>query len=132
MEAGILIPIGFFVMIAALVIVPRYFKSREREALQATVRAAIERGQSLSPEAVDAITRDMHYTKAVPSAVRDLRAAVVWLAVAVGIGVCGYLIAWDEGDAFVPALGFATIPGLVGVAYLCMAAINAAHDKRKA
>ena len=129
---GILIPIAFFGMIAALVIVPRYFKSREREALQAPVRAAIERGQTLSPEAVDAITRDMHYSKPVPSAVRDLRAAVVWLAVAVGIAVCGYLIAWDEGDAFVPALGFATIPGLVGIAYLFLAGINAANVMRNA
>jgi uncharacterized protein DUF6249 len=132
MDGGILVPIAFFGMIAALVLVPRYFKSKEREALQATVRAAIERGQSLSPDAVDAITRDMQHVKPVPSAVRDLRAAVIWLAVAIGIGICGYMIAWDEGDAFVPVLGFATIPGLVGLAYLAMAAINAASDKSAA
>jgi hypothetical protein len=126
----ILIPISFFAMIAALFIVPRYFKSKEREALQATIRAAIERGQSLSPDTVDAITTDLHLAKPVPSAVRDLRAAVIWLAVAVGIALCGYTFAWHEGEDFYPALGIAAIPGLVGLAYLAMAAINASMEKK--
>ena len=127
MEA-ILVPISFFVMIAALFIVPRYFKSREREEMQQTIRAAIERGDGLSPEAIEAMTRDF---KPNPSAVRDLRAAVIWIAVAIGFAVCGYFISWEEGDAFYPVLGFASIPALVGLSYLAMAAINASANKRK-
>ena len=53
-----LIPIFFFAMIAALVVVPRYFRSREREALQATLRTAIEKGQPLPAEVIDAISLD--------------------------------------------------------------------------
>lgn len=125
---GILVPIAFFGMVAALVLVPRYFKSKEREALQATVRAAIERGQSLSPEAVDAITRDLEHVKPAPSAVRDLRAAVVWIAVAIGIAIFGYVV--EDGDFYHPTLALAAIPGLVGLAYLAMAAINASLEKK--
>lgn len=126
---GVFAIFGFFATLAAIIIVPRYFKSREREALQATVRAAIERGQSLSPEAVDAITRDLQHARPVPSAVRDLRAAVVWIAIAVGIGIFGYVV--DDGDWWHPTLGFAAIPGLVGLAYLAMAAINASLEKKR-
>ena len=125
----VLIPIAFFGMIAAIFIVPRYFKSKEREALQATVRAAIERGQNLSPESIDAITRDLQVAAPAPSAVRDLRAAVVWIAIALGIAVFGYVV--EDGDFYDGFLAFAAIPGLVGLAYLAMAAINSAANKRK-
>jgi hypothetical protein len=125
----ILIPISFFVCLAAIFIVPRYFKSKEREALQATVRSAIERGQNLSPESIDAITRDLQVAAPAPSAVRDLRAAVVWIAIAIGIGVFGYVV--EEGDYLDGFLAFAAIPGLVGLAYLAMAGINAGMMKRK-
>jgi len=126
----VLIPIAFFGMIAAIFIVPRYFKSKEREALQATVRAAIERGQNLSPESIDAITRDLQVAAPAPSAVRDLRAAVVWIAIAVGIGIFGWYV--DDGDHWDGFIAFACIPGLVGLAYLAMAGINASMLKRKA
>ena len=126
----VLIPIAFFGMIAAIFIVPRYFKSKEREALQATVRAAIERGQNLSPESIDAITRDLQVAAPAPSAVRDLRAAIVWIAIAVGIGIFGYVV--DDGDYWDGFIAFACIPGLVGLAYLAMAGINASMLKRKA
>jgi hypothetical protein len=124
----ILIPIAFFAMVAAIFIVPRYFKSREREALQATVRAAIERGQSLSPESLDAITRDLHVAAPAPSAVRDLRTAVVWIAVALGFAIFGWFV--DDGDHWYGFIAFACIPGLVGLVYLAMAAINAGVSKK--
>ena len=69
----------FWGAIAAIIILPRYFKSREREGLQATLRMAIEKGQPLPPEVIDAIGRDARPT---PSAARDLRAGVIWIGVA--------------------------------------------------
>ena len=125
---GIFIPVSFFAMIAAIVIVPRYFKSKEREHMQATVRSAIERGQSISTETVDAIARDM---KPHPSAVRDFRAAVIWFAVAAGLAIMAYMVSWEEGDAWYPMIGIASIPALVGAAYLAMGVINAATDRRR-
>ena len=54
----ILVPLGFFAMIAAIVIVPRYLKSIERQKLQDTLRASIEKGAELPPEVVQALPFD--------------------------------------------------------------------------
>ncbi len=122
--AGISVPIVFFLVIAVIVIAPRYFRSREREALQATLRAAIEKGQPLPPEVIDSISRD---TKPVPSAARDLRTGIIWLGVAVGLCAFAYAIGYmdeDASDAFWPLIGCAAFPGFIGLAFLLMAAIN--------
>src|SRR5690349_9866095 len=93
---GLVSSVMLFVMIAAIVIVPRWIKSREREALQATLRAAIEKGQPLPPEVIDAISRD---ARPVPSAARDLRRGVVWLCVAGAFIACAYAAEyWGGGD----------------------------------
>jgi hypothetical protein len=125
-----LIPIFFFAMIAALVVVPRYFRSREREALQATLRTAIEKGQPLPAEVIDAISRD---APTAPSAARDLRAGIIWIGVAVGLACFAYAMGYmnDEGaaQAFYPILGMAAFPGFIGLAFLIMAAINRGKGK---
>ena len=52
------IPIAFFIMIGAIVIVPTWLKSKERKEMQGTLRAAIEKGQPLPPEVIDALSKD--------------------------------------------------------------------------
>ena len=76
----ILIPLAFFAMIAAIVIVPRYLKSIERQKLQDTLRASIEKGAELPPEVIAALTSDV---KRQPSPYRDLRSGVIWLRAAI-------------------------------------------------
>ncbi|TPW02375.1 MAG: hypothetical protein FD125_2096, partial [bacterium] len=41
----VLIPITMFAMIAAIVIVPTWLKSKERREMQATLRASLDKGQ---------------------------------------------------------------------------------------
>jgi hypothetical protein len=119
-------PLSFFACIAAIVIVPRYFKSKEREQMQATIRAAIEKGQPLPPEVLDAMTRNVRMR---PSSQSDLRAAIVWLAW--GLGIAGFFIAgsyaWDND--MLPLAYFGAIPIFIGAAYLIMALMNAKKDK---
>lgn len=113
-----------FLTIAAVVIVPRWIKSREREALQATLRVAIEKGQPLPPEVIDAISRD---ARPVPSASRDLRRGVMWLCVAAAFVACAYAANyWGDGDteAFGWILGIAAFPGFIGAALILMGLIN--------
>jgi hypothetical protein len=88
MDAGFLVPIGFFTMIAAIVIVPNYLRVRERQEMQATVRAAIEKGQPLPPELVDALSKDVR-SRTVSSAHRDMRIGVILLAIAGGVALTG-------------------------------------------
>ena len=128
MEA-IFVPISFFLMIAVIVIAPRYFKSREREALQATLRAAIEKGQPLPPEVIDAISSD---ARPAPSAARDLRTGIIWLGVAAGLTGMAYAIGYmndEAAHAFWPTLGIAAFPAFIGLAFLILAAINRGKGK---
>ena len=119
----------FFTTIILLVLVPRWLKSRERQALQATLKAAIERGQSLPPEVVDAITREQVRP---PSAMRDVRTAVIWIGVAAGL--VGFAFALgndpDSSDAFYPLLGIAAFPGFVGIAFLINALLSRSRGDR--
>ena len=50
------IPIAFFIMIGAIVLVPAWLKSKERKEMQATLRSAIEKGQPLPPEVIDSLS----------------------------------------------------------------------------
>ena len=120
----ILIPITFFAMIAALVIVPRYLKSQERIRLQDTLRAAIEKGQPLPPEVIEAISTDVRPAKAPPSSQRDLRTGIVWLGVAVGLAAFGWMIGYEEPDATYPLMGFAAFPGFIGLAFILIALLG--------
>ncbi|WP_374578049.1 DUF6249 domain-containing protein [Phenylobacterium sp.] len=117
----ILIPLGFFAMITAIVIVPRYLKSLERQRLQDTLRASIEKGAELPPEVVQALTSD---AKPPPSPYRDLRAGIIWLGVAVGFAALGFAVSFEEPDALYPLLGVAAFPGFIGLALVALSFIS--------
>lgn len=113
----ILVPISLFAMIAAIVIVPRYLKSLERQKLQDTLRASIEKGAALPPEVIEALTSDV---KPPPSPYRDLRAGIVWLGIAVGFAAMGFAVSFEEPDALYPMLGVAAFPGFIGLALISL------------
>lgn len=118
---GASVPIMFFAMIAAIVIVPRYFRSLERQKLAETMRAAIENGQQLPPEVVEALTSGTPARSAPKS---DLRRGVVWLGVAVGLAIVGLVLGVAEPDATYPLLAISALPGFIGAAFLVLAWLN--------
>ncbi|WP_313574302.1 DUF6249 domain-containing protein [Brevundimonas sp.] len=118
----VLIPLAFFAMIAGIVLVPTWLKSRERREMQATLRASIEKGQSLPPEVIEAISKDN--AKPVATAARDLRAGVILLSVAIGIALLGYAVSFADFDAFYPIVGGAAIPGMIGLAFIILSFFN--------
>ncbi len=115
----VLVPIAFFAMIAAIVIVPNYLRSQERQKLQDTLRAAIEKGQPLPAEVVTAMTADVK-VRPKPSPQRDLRLGIIWLGVAFGIAALGFATSFEEPDALYPTLGVAAFPGFIGLAFIVM------------
>lgn len=125
---GLVGTIMFFGTIIVLVLVPRWMKSREREAMQSTLRAAIEKGQPLPTEVMEAITRDRPQP---PSAARDLRTAIIWMGIAAGLVGFAYALGQsaDSAEAFWPLIGISAFPGFVGVAYLLNAALNRGKGK---
>ena len=123
MDLGILVPLAPFIMVAAIVCIPAWLRSRERREMQATVRAAIEKGQPLPPELIEAMTKDVKPSK-VSSRNRDIRMGVIWLAIGLGFATLGTLISMEESDAFYPMLGAASIPAVIGLAFIVLSFFN--------
>lgn len=118
---GTLIPIFFFAMIAAIVIVPRYFRSLERQKMAETLKVAIERGQPLPAEVVDAMSSNV---KTPPTPQRDLRTGIIWLGVGVGLGAMGWALSFEDPDATLPLVGIACFPVFIGLAFIAMSFLN--------
>lgn len=126
MQAVVIVAI-IFGTIAALAIVPIYFRSLERQRLQETLRAAIDKGQPLPPEVVEALTSDVKL-RPKPSPQRDLRVGIIWVGVAVGIAALGIALSFDEPDATYPLLGVAAFPGFIGLAFILISFLARGKD----
>jgi hypothetical protein len=132
----ILIVFTIFAAITAIILGPGYFKSRERRELQATVRAAIDKGQPLPPEVIEAMGKEA--TKNVPSRTRDIRRGIIWLAVGIGIAAFGLVgdMGWGGSDDWGNArahiggglLGLACIPATIGLAFIVLSFFNKNKD----
>ncbi len=123
----ILIVAIVFSAITAIVFGPSYLKSRERREIQTTVRHAIDKGQQLPPDLIDAMTKDV--ASKLPSRTRDLRRGVIWLAVGIGFAAFSYLsnLGWNDHDmegASAAMMGLAAIPVTVGLAFIVLSFFN--------
>ncbi len=123
----ILIVAIIFSAITAIIFGPSYLKSRERREIQTTVRHAIDKGQQLPPDLIDAMTRDV--ASKLPSRTRDLRRGVIWLAVGIGFAAFSYLsnLGWNDHDmeeASMAMMGLAAIPVTIGLAFIVLSFFN--------
>jgi hypothetical protein len=119
-----------FASVVAIILGPSYLKSREKQAMQDIVRTAIDKGQPMPPEMIDALTREAKAR--VPSASRDLRVGVILLAISIGIALFGYAFSFvngvEEARAVFPIVGMGAIPGAVGVAFIVLSFFNKNKD----
>ncbi|WP_337187263.1 DUF6249 domain-containing protein [Phenylobacterium sp.] len=120
----ILVPLALFAMIAALVIVPRYFKSIERQKVADTLRVALERGEPLPPELIDALQTDTGSKGLPPSPQRDLRTGIIWLGIGVGLACFGVAVSFEEADALYPMLGVSAFPIFIGLAFILLGVLG--------
>ena len=82
--------------------------------MQETFRMALDKGQELTPEIIDRLGQPK------PSKDKDLRLGVIWLAVAVGLALCGIAVPDDSGEALRGILAGAAFPFAIGIAYLLL------------
>lgn len=127
MGPEIIVPIGAFAMVVAIIVLPFYFRSKERREMHSTVRAAIEKGQPLPPEMIEAMTKSV---KLPPTRLRDLRTGIIWLAVGVGIGAATYFGDFIHGDGDFDGFGIACIPAVIGLAYIVLSFFNPNKEQR--
>lgn len=109
-----LIPIVMFVVVAVIFWLVSYFKFRTRAETQQTIRLALEKGNELSPELLN------HLANPEPDTNRDLRRGLVWLALAVGLALCGVFVPDPSGHALRGCLSGAAFPLAIGIAYMIM------------
>jgi hypothetical protein len=119
------------VMILGLALGPRYIRSRERTRLYDLMRTAYEKGQPVPPELIASLTSetaDSPLLEQGSGGDRDLRRAVVLIAVGLGLGALGLLlgagigIVSHVGGAITGGViaGAGAIPAFIGLAYLLL------------
>ena len=126
----VLVPLAFFALIAALFIVPDYFKSKDRARLHETLRIAYDKGQPVPPELIQALQSGNLSTKDVNRPDKDLRAAVVLIGLSLGLVAMSFALGQLEGgEARFGLLAAAAIPGFIGLGFLVLWYVN--RDKPK-
>ena len=108
----ILIPITLFIGLFVFLSIIAWFRFRGKKEMQETIRAAIDKGQELSPELVEQLSGPK------PAPDRDLRRGVTAVAVAVGLALFGLVV--GEEDAVRPMLGVSMLPLTIGIGFLLM------------
>jgi hypothetical protein len=103
-----------FICLAAVFALLFWFRYRARVEMQETFRMALDKGQELTPEIIDRLGQPR------ASKDKDLRLGIIWLALAVGLVLCGFAVPDDSGDALRGVLAGAAFPFAIGVAYLIL------------
>ncbi|RMF96151.1 MAG: hypothetical protein D6727_09035 [Gammaproteobacteria bacterium] len=109
----IVVPLAFFLAIAVPICLNLYFRYRARREIQQTIRAAIERGQELTPDILDRIGQGPQNAP-MDTRRRDLRRGIILLGVGVGLAIFGFLD--NERDL----IAIAGLPSFIGLAFLVL------------
>ena len=113
----VIVPIALFSMVAAIVLVPRWLRSRDRQRLLDTMRVAYERGQPVPPDLIDSLQFDER--RGPPSPDRDLRAGIILIGVALAFVTLGMVISQvADNDRAVVIAAVGAFPGFIGLGHL--------------
>jgi hypothetical protein len=110
----IMIPITLFIGLTIVLCLFFWFRSKTRGDVQATIRAAMEKGQELTPEVIDRLGHPK------PAKDKDLRLALIWIAIALAMGIFGFMVPDDDEEVALIFAGMASFPFFIGLAYLIM------------
>ena len=108
----VLVPVSMFAGLTIVVGLLLWFRYKNRNDMQQTIRLALDKGQELSPELIDRLGAPKIGKG------RDLRLALIWLALAVALALCGLAVPDPSGHALRGCLAGAAFPFSIGVAYL--------------
>ncbi|MCH7829426.1 MAG: hypothetical protein IIB75_02555 [Proteobacteria bacterium] len=107
-----MIPIVMFAGITIVFCALFWFRYKARSEMQQTFRAALDKGQELTPEIIDRLGTPKR------SKDKDLRYGIIWLSVAVALALIGFAV--PEPEALRGLLAGAAFPVCIGTAYLIL------------
>ena len=107
------VPITMFIGMTIVLGMVVWFRYKAKEGMHQTFRAALDKGQELTPEIIDRLG----HPKAAKD--KDLRLGVIWMAVAIGLVSFGFGIP-DEEEVARIFMGIASFPLAIGIAYLIL------------
>ncbi|HEX6866576.1 MAG TPA: DUF6249 domain-containing protein [Caulobacteraceae bacterium] len=114
----ILGPLIFFSFLGAVIIVPMVLRYRERGRLHETLRAALDKGQPMSPELLEMLQKDI---KPRGGKFADLRRAIVFLGIGLGLVAMGASIGQFAGEeALYGTAAAGMIPLFIGAGFLVL------------
>ncbi|MCI0517091.1 MAG: DUF6249 domain-containing protein [Woeseiaceae bacterium] len=119
----ILVPIALFGMVALIIWLVVSYRHRTRADKQQTIRLALEKGAELSPELMKSISEPE------PPKNKDLRSGLIWLALGVGLALCGLAVPDPSGNALQGCLAGAAFPFSIGIAYIIMWRYGSSNEK---
>lgn len=130
MGAEILIPIGFFGFLAAVILVPIWLKERTKQSAHNLISQALEKGQQLDPAIMRQLTDGVRQNQP-DRARRTLGSGIVLLALAGGFLGAGFM-SGDLADGFASSgmVSAAMILGALGVAFTLLAIVDYASKKK--
>jgi hypothetical protein len=115
MQEDVIIPIAIFGVLALIVWMSLFFAAKRRLEAFKTLQLAIEKGQPLTPDALDSMAR-------LRSPIADLRWGIIWVAIAAGFGSFATIISFGQGseaeDVRRAIYGIASFPLFIGLAFL--------------
>ena len=91
-----------------------WFRYRNRRDMQHTIRMALDKGHELMPELIDRLG----HPKAPKD--KDLRIALIWLAIALALVLCGIFVPDPSGYALKGIWAGAAFPLCIGLGYLIL------------
>lgn len=106
------VPIIMFIAIAVVLCVVFWLRYKARHDMQSTFRAALDKGQELTPEIIDRLG----HPKAAKD--KDMRSGIIWLSLAVGLVLIGFAV--PEPEALRGLLAGAALPFCIGAGYLIL------------
>ena len=111
---GDLVPVTLFLGLTVVLCLFFWFRFRTRREVQTTIRTALEKGTDLTPEVIDRLGHPK------PPKNKDLRLALIWIALAIALAVFGAVMPEDDNEVQMVFLGMASFPFFLGLAYAIM------------
>lgn len=130
MDADAFIPFVFFGFLAAIILVPIWLRERTKQSAHKLVSQALEKGQTLDPAILKQLTDGGKAPE--NKARRSLGSGIVLISLGLGFVGVGYAVGEISGssEAFYGLMVPASILGALGLAFLALAAVDYAAQKK--